>query len=177
MQAQLKRLTVGTAAALLAAGCSSTGSTGTSAAVTPTMGTPTAVTETAGTHATVTQGGVTTSAPSSAATGTSLASVETCDRQPVTEPQSYVLACADAGIALEQLVWSNWGGPAATAAGVQIQNGCVPSCAAGSPVSTKATATLSGLSGGHYTKLHVVTAKGTSDYTIDANGPVVTGAR
>jgi hypothetical protein len=33
--------------------------------------------------------------------------------------------------------------------------------------------TLTGLKGGHYSSLHIVTAKGVSDYRIDAMGPVM----
>ncbi len=90
-------------------------------------------------------------------------------------PQAYVLTCGDGGVALNLLAWSGWGGPQATATGVEIRNSCVPNCAAGSPISTTATATLSGLRGGHYTKLHVVTANGASDYSIDTMGPVAAG--
>jgi hypothetical protein len=147
----LKQLMVGTAAALLAAGCGSTRS--------------------ADGGAVVGGNGPTASAASLSAT------VYSCDRQPVARPTSYILTCGDGGVALDQLAWSAWGAAQATATGVQVQNSCTPSCAAGSPISAKATVTLSGLSGGHYTKLQVVTAKGTSSYTIDAAGPVVTGAR
>jgi hypothetical protein len=90
----------------------------------------------------------------------------------VAQPKTYILLCGDAGTILEQLVWSDWGQTKTTATGVQVQNSCTPSCAAGSPISTKATATLSGLTGGRYTKLHVVTAKATTDYTINTTGPV-----
>lgn len=182
---------VGTAAALLAAGCASTGSTSTSAASSSETA-PTPVPTTTSTPAPAAG----SSSPSSAVTGTALgggapttsapagptvpagqAFVYGCDRQPVAQPKSYILTCGDGGVSLNQLVWSGWGGAQATATGVRIQNSCTPSCAAGSPISSKATVTLSGLSGGHYTKLRVVTAKGTSDYRVDAAGPVVTGAR
>ena len=122
------------------------------------------------TASTTSAGSVSATASVSATTSVS-ATVYSCDRQPVAQPASYILTCGDGGVSLNQLTWSGWGGAQATATGVQIQNSCTPSCAAGSPISGKATVTLSGLSGGHYTKLQVVTAKGTSGYTIDAAGP------
>jgi hypothetical protein len=171
---------VGTAAALLAAGCASTGSTGTGASSPASSssgdGTPSTVSS-AVTGTALGGGDPATSAPANTTAPAGQASVYGCDRQPVAQPKSYILTCGDGGVALDQLAWSGWGTAQATATGVRVQNSCTPSCAAGSPISSKATVTLSGLSGGHYTKLRVVTAKGTSDYTIDAAGPVVTGAR
>jgi hypothetical protein len=145
---------VGAAAALLAAGCSSTGTTGTRAAG---AATPDAASSTSG-------------APSTSAAAT--ATVYGCDRQPVSRPKTYILSCGDGGMTLNRLIWSAWGTAKAAATGVQTQNGCVPNCAAGSPISDEATVTLSGLTGGHYTKLHIVTAKETADYTIDSMGPI-----
>jgi hypothetical protein len=46
---------------------------------------------------------------------------------------------------VKDLVWSNWGGPEATATGVQEINGCSPNCAQGSYVGYAATVTLAGL--------------------------------
>lgn len=93
----------------------------------------------------------------------------------MSQPKTYILTCGDGGVVLNQLTWSGWGTASATATGVQTQNNCVPSCAAGSPLSTKATATLSGLSAGHYTKLHVVAGPTTTDYSISAAGPTAAG--
>jgi len=183
----LKQLMVGTAAALFAAGCASTGPT--SAGSAGTGPSSTASSSTASTSpgaasssesapaSTSAAGSSSTSAPANTTAPAGQASIYGCDRMPVAQPKSYILTCGDGGVVLDQLTWSGWGTAQATATGVRIQNSCIPSCAAGSPISSKATVTLSGLSGGHYTKLRVVTAKGTSDYTIDAAGPVVTGAR
>lgn len=100
------------------------------------------------------------------------ATVSTCERQAVSQPKSYILTCGDGGVFLNRLAWTGWGEAKATASGVQTQNGCVPNCAAGSPISAEATVTLSGLTAGHYTKLHIVTATATTDYTIDGQGPI-----
>lgn len=167
---------VGTATALLAAGCGATGTAGAGGAPTSAAGstpgggasnpTPPAVTGTA-------LGG---SAPASTAPAGKV-TVYGCDGQPVAQPKTYILSCGDGGVVLNQLVWTGWGTANTGATGVQTQNNCVPTCAAGSPISTKATATLSGLTAGHYTTLHVVTDKGASDYTIDAHGPLAANAR
>ena len=172
MRLSINWLTVGATAALRAAGCSSTGAAGGTHAVSAAGATGTATT---------------TAPPSDAVTGTALggsatpapgnATVYDCDQQAVAEPKTYILACGDAAMALNQLAWTGWGTPKATASGVQIQNSCTPTCAAGSPISTKATVTLSGLTAGHYTTLVVVTAEATTDYTVDARGPFATGAR
>ncbi|MEY9928455.1 hypothetical protein ABH926_003094 [Catenulispora sp. GP43] len=187
MHSPLKTLIVGAATALLAAACTSTGTTGTS----PTAGTGTGTDADPG--AAGTSAATATAPPSLDVTGTALgdgsptssthpatagkATVYGCDRQPVAQPKTYILACGDGGTLLNQLAWTGWGKAKATATGVQIQNSCQPSCAAGAPVSAKATVSLSGLTSGHYTKLSVVTAKGTTAYTIDAQGPLITGGR
>lgn len=180
----------GAATALLAAGCSSTGTTSGGAAGGGSVGGVGGVGASSGTAGT--DGDTATATPpDQAAVGTSFAPathaptgtatpggpalVYGCDQQAVAKPKSYVLLCGDGGVALDKLTWTGWGKPKATATGVQIQNSCVPSCAAGAPITTKATVTLSGLSGGRYTKLHVVTSKGASDYTISAAGPLVKG--
>lgn len=170
---------MGTAAALLAAGCGSTGTTGAGPAgsgggtsLTPPNSPATPATEETPPNEAFTTASSSASAPTAPA---GKISVYGCDRQPVSQPTTYTLACGDGGMLLEQLVWTGWGKAKATATGVQMQNSCVPSCAAGAPVSTKATVTLSALIGGRYTKLRVATAKGATDYTIDARGPLAAG--
>jgi hypothetical protein len=184
---------VGTAPALLAAGCASTGTTSSGAAGADGAGT-TSSTSSASSASTTSSAAADQSsdgatppneaivnttmsggAPPSTAPPAGSAVVYGCDRQPVSKPKTYTLTCGDGGVFLDQLVWASWDKAKATATGVQTQNSCVPSCAAGSPVSTHATATLSGLSGGHYTKLHIVTTKGTTDYTISTTGPLAAG--
>ncbi|ACU72217.1 clec-122; C-type LECtin [Catenulispora acidiphila DSM 44928] len=180
---------MGTAAALLAAGCSSSGTAGGGATASPN---PSAVTGTAlggAQPSSATTAGSTPASPStsvstspSASASTSApvttpasASVYGCDQQPVSQPKTYILTYGDGGVVLNQLTWSGWGTASTTATGVQTRNSCVPSCAAGSPISTKATATLSGLSAGHYTKLRVVAGPTTTDYSVTAAGPTAAG--
>lgn len=168
---------VGTAAALLAAGCGSTGTTSTGATGAPSAGTTSSSAAAPPPNEAIVSGTpsrAASSAPSTTST-TSTTTVYGCDQTPVSQPKTYILSCGDGGVVLDRLAWSGWGQAKATATGVQIENSCVPSCAAGTPVSTKATVTLSGLTAGHYTKLHVMTAKGATDYTIDTHGPLAAG--
>ena len=183
----------GTAAALLVAGCSSTGSTGTGAAKNVgAAGTslPTAASTDNSAAAAPSSGGADGSAggdmdsvsgsPSggSAADGGSSsgagakAAMYDCDQQSVSKPTTYTLLCGDGGARLDKLVWSNWGAQSATATATLTEKSCDPNCASGTPVSSSAKVTLSGLSDGHYTKLHIVTSKATSDYSIDSMGPI-----
>lgn len=55
----------------------------------------------------------------------------TCLDQAVA-PASVVLACADAGAITQELTWTSWGQPEATATGVLSVKTCQPSCAEGS---------------------------------------------
>lgn len=171
---------VGTAAALLAAGCASTGTTSTGAAGAERAGTtsgaaPASSAASASAAASTTGAAAASMSAAASTSAAAAATVYACDRQPVSQPKSYILTCGDGGVSLNRLAWTGWGGAKATATGVQTQNGCVPNCAAGSPISTEATVTLSGLTAGHYTKLHIVTAKTTTDYTIDSQGPMAAG--
>ena len=99
-----------------------------------------------------------------------------CDGQPVSQATTLILACGDAGAALQSLAWTGGGGPAATATGLLRQNTCVPNCAAGGSVSYPATVTVSGLTRGRYTSRHV-NAPGaptpSSDFRLGLNGPVI----
>ncbi|WP_157597384.1 hypothetical protein [Streptacidiphilus rugosus] len=99
-----------------------------------------------------------------------------CDGQPIGQPPMFILACGDAGAALQSLTWTGWGGPVATATGQLRQNTCVPNCAAGGAVTYPATVTVSGLTSGRYTSMHI-TAPGapapSSDFKLTQNGPVI----
>jgi hypothetical protein len=61
----------------------------------------------------------------------------------VASPKSIVLACADFNFSLQDLAWTDWGGPTATATGEARANDCDPYCAAGTfrtyPVSVTAS--------------------------------------
>lgn len=160
-----------TTTALVAAGCGGAGSSVTSDG---SVSTSSASTGSASTSSVPTSSVPTSSASTGSASPAGKVTVYGCDQQPVAQPKTYILSCGDGGVVLNQLTWTGWGTAKASATGVRTQNSCVPTCAAGSPISTEASVTLSGLAAGHYTKLHVVTAKGTSDYTIDAQGPLTT---
>ncbi|RAG85019.1 hypothetical protein DN069_13735 [Streptacidiphilus pinicola] len=99
-----------------------------------------------------------------------------CDGQPVGQPAEFVLACGDGGVALQSLNWSGWGGSTATATGQLRENTCVPNCAVGGSTSNSATVTVSGLTGGRYTSMHI-SAPGARnpilDYGLRLNGPVI----
>ncbi len=116
-----------------------------------------------------------TSRGGSSATATKVV-IYDCGAQPVNQPVTFILACGDAGAALEGLGWTGWGEPAATATGRLRQNTCVPNCAAGGSVSYSATVTVSGLTNGRYTSMHINAPSApapSSDFRLGLNGPVI----
>jgi hypothetical protein len=120
--------------------------------------------------------GSTPPAPSAAAAAPMppKATMNTCTGQVVSAPSEYVLACADYGISLKGLRWSQWGDPVAHAAGDLWENDCNPACYAGHFVPYPASVEVSGLAGSRYTWLHVNAPQapgGPYDYTIGAHGP------
>ena len=54
-----------------------------------------------------------------------------CQGQPKVRPGSFILACADGNDYLSGLAWTSWAPGLASATGVQVENDCVPYCAAG----------------------------------------------
>jgi hypothetical protein len=60
--------------------------------------------------------------------------ITNCNKS-VSKPKSITLACADAGIALNKLSWSSFGGSTAKGKGTFALNTCEPNCAAGKNVS------------------------------------------
>lgn len=54
-----------------------------------------------------------------------------CSDKGGTEPSSYIVACADAGMVLKDLHWATWSPHFAGAHGTFSENDCKPSCAAG----------------------------------------------
>jgi hypothetical protein len=50
---------------------------------------------------------------------------------PSFEPAVIVVACADYGWIVQDLVWTSWTSTSATATGTLVYNDCTPSCAAG----------------------------------------------
>ena len=59
------------------------------------------------------------------------------------EPAKIVVACADAGIGAQDLVWHSWRATTATATGVVWENNCTPTCASGTIGHYPASITLS----------------------------------
>jgi hypothetical protein len=80
-----------------------------------------------------------TAAPAAAApTATALAGVgvvSACDDAPPhslsREPSVIILACADAGIGVQDLTWTSWTASSATGQGVLWENECVPTASCG----------------------------------------------
>jgi hypothetical protein len=66
-----------------------------------------------------------------AETATRIVLVSKCGNIGVQRPREIVFACADAGLKVQQLRWSAWGGRIAVGRGVQMANDCNPSCVAG----------------------------------------------
>jgi hypothetical protein len=54
-----------------------------------------------------------------------------CSDEGVTEPSSYIITCADAGMSLKGLRWTTWSSRFASAYGTFTENDCQPSCAGG----------------------------------------------
>jgi hypothetical protein len=92
----------------------------------------------------------------------------------VMEPTTYILYCGDAGLMLEELVWSNWGQPIASATGLLRVKNCVPDCASGTPIPYSTFVTVTGLYNGQYTRMHVSAPHAPepdTDWTLDSSGP------
>jgi hypothetical protein len=66
-------------------------------------------------------------------------------QQSKVKPSSIVLACADNGIGVQDLAWSNWTTTTATGTGKVWENTCTPNCAQGTFGYYPATITLSGV--------------------------------
>ncbi len=49
----------------------------------------------------------------------------------VSRPKAYILACADGGIGIRNLVWHGWGEAVAYGDGEYFWNDCTPDCAGG----------------------------------------------
>jgi hypothetical protein len=54
-----------------------------------------------------------------------------CLNRAQVQPKSFVLACADGNDYLTGLAWTSWTPALATASGTQMENDCIPNCAAG----------------------------------------------
>lgn len=74
----------------------------------------------------------------SVATGDTTFLAECTSDSRIRRPTSYVLACADGGEILENLTWTDWGLPQASALGTLVYNDCSPTCASGKDVEVAA---------------------------------------
>jgi hypothetical protein len=59
------------------------------------------------------------------------------------EPASITLTCADAGIGVQNLIWTDWSAAGAAGSGLLWENQCAPSCAAGKYTHYPVAVTLS----------------------------------
>ncbi|HKN98659.1 MAG TPA: hypothetical protein VJX10_16185 [Pseudonocardiaceae bacterium] len=99
-----------------------------------------------------------------------------CDSQPVVRPATFLLLCGDAGEALVDLAWSDWGQTSASATGRIVVKSCTPDCADGASIPYVATVTVTGLFGGGYTKMHISAPRApvpAQDFAIETDGPRV----
>jgi hypothetical protein len=63
----------------------------------------------------------------------------------VYKPESITITCADGGIYVKKIQWSNWGKEGAAGYGVLSENLCKPSCAEGQQVTASVNLRLSDL--------------------------------
>ena len=89
---------------------------------------------------------------------------------PLNEPPSVVVACADGNEMLDGLRWTGWGSPAAKASGSMLSNDCEPNCAQGKMIDHPIDVVADGLrhleSTQIYTRL-TVTFRGERPYGAD----------
>lgn len=98
-----------------------------------------------------------------------------CDMQPVTKPTEFTLLCGDGGAWLQNLTWTGWGLPVASATGELLENDCSPDCAEGTAVPYPATVTLTNLNNGIYTAMNISAPQepdGGGEFRVDQSGPV-----
>lgn len=98
-----------------------------------------------------------------------------CDAQPVAQPEDFILLCGDAGETLVHLAWSGWGESSASATGQLVVKSCTPDCADGASIPYVATVTVTDLSGGSYTRMHISAPQApvpAQNFAVDTQGPV-----
>ncbi|HEX5406381.1 MAG TPA: hypothetical protein VFX16_29250 [Pseudonocardiaceae bacterium] len=114
-------------------------------------------------------------APPTSSVPVTSAAIYDCDAQPVERPAQFILLCGDAGETLVHLVWSGWGRTSASATGQVVVKSCTPDCADGTSIPYVATVTITGLSGGIYTKMHLSAPRApvpAQNFAVDTDGPV-----
>ncbi|NMN94245.1 hypothetical protein [Antrihabitans stalactiti] len=94
--------------------------------------------------------------------------VQDCDNVGQVKPAMLILACADRGLVLQNVVWKNWGDGHATGSGTLIANTCVPNCAAGNYTRSTVTVELGAVTGSdhHFSEVTITYPDGTSDTRI-----------
>lgn len=136
--------------------------------------------------------GLVLSAPAGAATthaaGTAAAAAKgpqyvllDCASKAQVKPGTIVLACADAGIGVQNLHWTSWTGKLASAYGTEWENDCTPNCAAGHFRHYPALAVLWGSASvkghpaeRHYTEVTLIYPGARPPYYTVVKGKVVT---
>jgi hypothetical protein len=85
------------------------------------------------------------------------AAIYTCDGHAVARPSLLIVTCADAGMVLVHLHWTDWGEASAYATGTLQEERCIPSCASSDIIDTyRASVTVSGLAQGHYRRIQII---------------------
>ena len=80
---------------------------------------------------TASAGAATTHAAEVAAAKSPQYVVVNCENKAQMKPGSYVLACADDGMGLQNLHWTSWTPKLASGYGTEYENDCQPNCAQG----------------------------------------------
>jgi hypothetical protein len=91
--------------------------------------------------------------------------VQDCNNVGQVTPATLILACADRGLVLQNIVWKNWSDDRALGSATLIANTCVPNCAAGNYTQSRVTFELSAVTGSdrHFSEVTITNADGTSD--------------
>jgi hypothetical protein len=76
-------------------------------------------------------GGPTTASSQAATTAIPRYVVLDCSLKPVVKPSTFVVACADHGIGVQDLHWTSWTPKLASGYGTVWANDCTPNCADG----------------------------------------------
>lgn len=105
------------------------------------------------------------------------AAIVSCEQQALTRPTTLLLACGDGKRSLQNLTWTDWGLPTATAHGQVEETTCEPSCLSGTTVRYSATVTVSGLAAGRYSRMQVSAPRSptgsVTNYSLRADGPLL----
>jgi hypothetical protein len=79
-----------------------------------------------------------------------------CQNIARTVPANIILTCADGGVSLQNLQWSEWGSYTADAEGLLVVDNCIPYCAVGTELYYQVSVEVSGLSDIGYTIMDIV---------------------